>query len=91
MASSLTHPEAQLRKRNEKLERLWAMDEKIRTWHANGAWRSSENASQSAAYSDLMTDRHLLATELRQMGCAPWDFHPERDNSWLCVQRQRIA
>lgn len=91
MTSSLTHSEAQLLKRNEKLELLWTLDEDIRVWHADGAWKSSGAAEQSAAYSQKMTDRHILATELSQMGVAPWDFHPDRDNSWLCVQRQRVS
>lgn len=87
-SSPLSHKEAQLLKRNEKLEFLWKADEALRVWHASGSW---EDDVQDAHRLRLaMDDRHLLASELREMGCTPWEFAKTKDNSWLCVQRQRV-
>ncbi|MBB5167170.1 hypothetical protein [Mycobacterium sp. AZCC_0083] len=78
-----------LTERNELLELLWELDDELRNWHAGGVWRHSGSAAQSAAYSDKMTQRHMLAQELKAIGCAPWDFNPFRDNCWLV--RPQIA
>lgn len=87
-SSPLSHKEAQLLKRSEKLEELWKIDEGLREWHASGSWK--DDPKDAHALRTAMDARQELAREVREMGCLPWEFAKTRDNSWLCVQRQRV-
>ncbi|QNJ56863.1 hypothetical protein SEA_REINDEER_53 [Mycobacterium phage Reindeer] len=82
-------PAEVLTDRNRMLELLWEMDNELRSWHASGTWKSGQTGDQLAAIYKKMDQRHILAQELREIGCAPWDFHPRRDNSWLVGPRSR--
>lgn len=81
---ALSHPEAQLLKRNEKLEELWEMDEEIRYCRANGTLTRGQQR-------DAMTERQIIAQELKEMGVVPWEWHPDRDNSWLVMLRSGVT
>lgn len=85
MTASICHTEAQLLKRNEKLEVLWAIDGELRSLHSNRRWRDC--ASSRSVIHDLAAKRQALAAEITEMGAAPWCFHIERDNSWLAGPR----
>lgn len=86
---TLCHKEAQLLKRNEKLEELWCTDEQLREWHATSAW--SRGQIPSSDVSSLTAHRQQIVTDLKSMGAVTWEFRPTKDNSWLAVQRQRIV
>jgi hypothetical protein len=76
---TFSHAEAQLRKRNEKLDELWELDKYIRTWHG----RHPDESDDDEDLGDMMEDRFLICMTLTRMGCNPWDFCLECDNSWL--------
>lgn len=88
-SSPVSHTEAQLLKRNEKLEQLWTLDDELRDWHLSGDWKQSDPA-EVEKYTLKMTDRHILHGELHGMGCAAWEFDPAKDNSGLAIQRHRV-
>lgn len=74
--------------RNNMLELLWEIDAELRHWHATTAWSAGDTADQRVAIGEKMTQRHMLARELKEIGCAPWDFNPFRDNCWLVQPRK---
>lgn len=81
----ICHREAQLLKRNEKLEELWELDCEIRKYHSDGEWKVSPAAE--TYLKNLIEQRHACAAEVLGLGATPWDFHPTRDNSWLVTPR----
>lgn len=89
MPQPISHTEAMLGVRNELLEELWDLDVEIRNRHNSGAWK--RGGKQTVEYNEMIEERHRLADELKEMGVVPWTFHPKHDNSWLVVQRGRLA
>lgn len=84
--TTISHPHAQLLKRNEKLEELWALDNSLRDMHA-GDWRN--DVELASTLREMADDREDLAREITQMGAAPWCFNIGRDNAWLVQARTK--
>ena len=85
VTTTLCHAEAQLLKRNEKLEELWALDKTLRQYHGNDAWKADTAAR--VRMHDWAEHRQNLSDEITQMGAVPWCFNIARDNSWLAGPR----
>lgn len=86
VTASICHSEAQLIKRNGKLEGLHALDGLLRSLHATAEWRDCESAR--SRIQQLAVDRQTLCSELIEMGAKPWHFNVSEDNSWLCGPRK---
>lgn len=89
MTASICHAEAQLLKRNELLEDLWAIDNELRDLHAHTRWQDCASARQTIH--DMAEHRQLLSQELVEMGAAPWCFNISEDNSFLVQARKELA
>jgi hypothetical protein len=89
VTTTLCHAEAQLLKRNEKLEDLRLIDNELRELHAAQEWR--ECASLRNAIGRMANNRQLLSLEITEMGASPWCFNLKRDNSWLAYDRKELV
>lgn len=72
--------------RSAKLIELWQMDESLRALRAEPMTQGLR-----VQMTALAVERQVLSDLLTEMGCDVWCFHPKFDNSWLCVQRQRVV
>lgn len=89
MTATICHAEAQLLKRNEKLELLWDTDNHLRAMH--GTWMMHHDTTVKADIADMAEYRQTLSNELVDMGAVPWCFNISFDNSWLVQARKELS
>lgn len=89
LVTIINHAEAQLLKRNEKLELLWDTDNDLRAMH--GTWMMHHDVTVKADIQDLAEYRQGLSQEITEMGATPWCFNIDHDNSWLVQARKELS